>query len=114
MKTILVTGGAGFIASHITDFLLSSGYKVRVLDNFYTGFKENLEFGAYFPFYMGQNKCLGDNFANLEMRIILLKIANKMDLSLKSKFPEPKFATLLKIKNQVVMTVNKENDEGLD
>ena len=43
MKTILVTGGAGFIASHITDFLLSSGYKVRVLDNFYTGFKENLE-----------------------------------------------------------------------
>jgi len=43
MKTILVTGGAGFIASHITDFLLLKGYKVRVLDNFYTGFKENLE-----------------------------------------------------------------------
>ena len=83
-------------------------------ERWHDGFKENLEFGAYFPFYMGQNKCIGDGFANLEMRIILLKIANKMDLSLKSKFPEPKFATLLKIKNQVVMTVNKENDEGLD
>jgi UDP-glucose 4-epimerase len=43
MKTLaLVTGGAGFIGSHITDRLLADGYRVRVLDNFSTGKRENL------------------------------------------------------------------------
>ena len=39
---ILVTGGAGFIGSHIVDRLLEEGVKVRVLDNLSTGEKKNL------------------------------------------------------------------------
>ena len=39
---ILVTGGAGFIGSHIVDQLLDEGFKVRVLDNLSTGEKKNL------------------------------------------------------------------------
>jgi len=39
---ILVTGGAGFIGSHIVDRLLDEGFKVRVLDNLSTGDKKNL------------------------------------------------------------------------
>jgi UDP-glucose 4-epimerase len=42
MKAALVTGGAGFIGSHIVDRLLADGCKVRVLDDFSTGHQENL------------------------------------------------------------------------
>jgi UDP-glucose 4-epimerase len=39
---ILVTGGAGFIGSHIVDRLVDEGYKVRVVDNLSSGRTENL------------------------------------------------------------------------
>lgn len=47
-KKILVTGGAGFIASHIVDAYIKSGYEVIVMDNLSTGLKENLNPKAKF------------------------------------------------------------------
>lgn len=41
-KTVLVTGGAGFIGSNISDELISRGYKVVIIDNLSTGLKENI------------------------------------------------------------------------
>ncbi|TGL23878.1 SDR family oxidoreductase [Leptospira yanagawae] len=41
-KRILITGGAGFIGSHLAESLLNAGNKIIVLDNFHTGRKENL------------------------------------------------------------------------
>ncbi len=48
MKKILVTGGAGFIGSHITDRLIKDGHSVIVLDNLTTGFKEQVNSKAKF------------------------------------------------------------------
>lgn len=42
MKTILITGGAGFIGSHLAKKLLDAGNKIICLDNFYTGRMENI------------------------------------------------------------------------
>lgn len=41
--TILVTGGAGFIGSHLIDRLIKEGYDTLCVDNFYTGSKRNIE-----------------------------------------------------------------------
>ncbi len=42
MKKILVTGGAGFIGSHLCERLLNQGHDVVCLDNFFTGAKDNI------------------------------------------------------------------------
>ena len=41
---LLVAGGAGFLGSHLSESLLELGHEVVVLDNFYTGKRENLDF----------------------------------------------------------------------
>jgi UDP-N-acetylglucosamine 4-epimerase len=63
---ILVTGGAGFIGSHIVDRLLEEGFKVRVLDNLSTGEKKNLA--------QHQNK---KDFQFIEGDIRNVELANK-------------------------------------
>ncbi len=54
MRTFLVTGGAGFIGSHIVEALVRRGDRVRVLDNLCTGHRENLAaFGKDVEFIEG-------------------------------------------------------------
>lgn len=58
----LVTGGAGFIGSNLTETILDMGYKVRVLDDFSTGKRENLE-----PFHSNENfELIEGSIADLE------------------------------------------------
>lgn len=42
-KRILVTGGAGFLGSHLTDYLLGQGHEVLCVDNLFTGTKRNID-----------------------------------------------------------------------
>mgnify|MGYP001404591334 FL=1 len=43
-RTWLITGAAGFIGSHLADFLLDKNQKVIAIDNFMNGKKENIKF----------------------------------------------------------------------
>jgi UDP-glucose 4-epimerase len=49
MATCLITGGAGFIGSHMTDLMLSQGHTVRVIDDFSVGTEKNLEHVLHSP-----------------------------------------------------------------
>lgn len=51
MKRILVTGGAGFLGSHLCERLLNDGHEVLCVDNFYTGRRSNIVNFIQKPFF---------------------------------------------------------------
>ncbi len=51
MKRILITGGAGFLGSHLSEYLIAEGYHVVCLDNFVTGTAENIHHLLGHPCY---------------------------------------------------------------
>src|SRR5262245_30872987 len=59
MGNYLVTGGAGFIGSHISEALVKRGHRVRVADNFVTGYKKNIREGVEFI----EGDCADPDFA---------------------------------------------------
>ena len=61
-KSILITGGAGFIGSNLCDYFLQKGYKVVCLDNFATGHRKNI-----LPFLENENfKLIEGDIRNLD------------------------------------------------
>ena len=59
MKHLMITGGAGFIGSHLCDALLKRGYAITVIDNLLTGRKENLSEALKNPhlFFINHDIC---------------------------------------------------------
>ena len=66
-------------------------------------FEKSLPRGAYFPFLAGSRKCLGDQFALLEGRIIILEIARRARLSLTGAFPKAQPRATYRPKGAVAM-----------
>src|SRR5271168_517292 len=62
MKTAVVTGGAGFLGSHLTDRLLAEGFRVVGVDNFITGNPANLEHLKGNPNYSFQEQDVSNHF----------------------------------------------------
>ena len=62
MKTAVVTGGAGFLGSHLTDRLLAEGYRVVGVDNFITGNPANLDHLKNNPNYSFQKQDVSNHF----------------------------------------------------
>lgn len=59
---ILVTGGAGFLGSHLCDRLINEGHKVICLDNYFTGKKENIYHLVDNPFFSLVEKDVIEHF----------------------------------------------------
>jgi len=69
-------------------------------------FEKSLPKGAYFPFGAGTRKCLGDQFAILESRVIMLEVARRFRLKLQSGFPKAQPRATYRPKGAVAMKVS--------
>ena len=83
---VLVTGGAGFIGSHIVDTLIESGYEVVVVDNLSTGKKEYLHDKAVFYNLELHSKQLDGVFAK-ELPDFVIHEAAQVDVSISINDP---------------------------
>jgi UDP-glucose 4-epimerase len=84
---ILVTGGAGFIASHIVDKYIKEGHKVIIVDNLSTGYKRNINPKAVFYKIDICSKKLEDVFKKHKIQVINHHAA-QVDLRLSFTNPE--------------------------
>ena len=100
MKTVLVTGGAGFIGSHLVDRLLAEGHGVTVLDNLATGSRENVAGEATFvEGDVGDREVVSQVFAN-DRYDAVFHIAGQASIRLSFAQPE------IDLQTNVVGTVN--------
>lgn len=89
MRT-LVTGGAGFIGSHIQDALVKKGYQVAVVDNLRSGKTENLHpKAAFFQVDIRDKNSLAQVFAHFQPEIIFhLAAQNEVPYSMEHPFED--------------------------
>ena len=85
-KTALVTGGAGFIGSHIVDRLVNDGYRVAVVDNLSSGKLKNVNSSAVFYHQDITHPSLQDVFQR-ELPDIVFHLAAQISVNESSKDP---------------------------
>ena len=100
MRRVLVTGGAGFIGSHLCERLLTDGFAVTVLDNLATGLRENVPADATFVEGDVGDQAVVDDVFGGERFDAVLHIAGQASIRL--SFAEPE----VDLRTNVVGTVN--------
>ena len=88
MKTAVITGGAGFIGSHVAERFLAEGWDVHVLDNLITGKRGNIPPGAVFHQLDIRDGLAADLIAGLRPSV-LVHLAAQMDV--RKSVAEPVF-----------------------
>lgn len=86
--SVLVTGGAGFIGSHVADALIEQGYDVHIIDNLSSGVEENIPPGATFHRMDIRSEEVKALFAR-ERFEILVHLAAQMDV--RKSVADPQF-----------------------
>ena len=80
MKKVVITGGAGFIGSHVVEYFLKAGFSVCVLDNLSTGRIENLRESIdsidFFECDLSQSGSWEKNFKNADIVVHLAALAD--------------------------------------
>jgi UDP-glucose 4-epimerase len=84
---ILVTGGAGFIGSHLVDRLVQEGHQVSVIDNLSTGKRKQVNKQAQFYKMDIQSRTMEKVFKK-ERPIVLVHLAAQMNVRLSTEDPE--------------------------
>ena len=103
MSLVLVTGGAGFIGSHLVDELLKRGFNVRVMDNLSSGFLENIRHNIgnrSFEFIRGDLKNLEDSLKAVKDVEVVFHFAANPEVRVSTTAPEIHF------RENVVATFN--------
>ncbi|KAI9331534.1 hypothetical protein DFJ73DRAFT_856964 [Zopfochytrium polystomum] len=97
-KRILVTGGAGFVGSHLVDRLMIMGHEVIVMDNFFTGDKRNIQHWIGHP-----------NFELLRHDVvesILIEVDQIYHLACPASPPHYQYNPIKTVKTSVMGTIN--------
>jgi UDP-glucose 4-epimerase len=88
MRTVLITGGAGFIGSHTAERFLAEGWTVHVVDSLVTGKRENVPDGAHLHEHDIRDPAVVDLIASLKPDV-LVHLAAQMDV--RKSVAEPVF-----------------------
>ena len=97
-KRILVTGGAGFVGSHLVDRLMLMGHQVTVLDNFFTGDRRNVEHWIGHPHFELVRHDVVDPF--------MMEVDQIYHLACPASPPHYQYNPIKTVKTSVMGTIN--------
>jgi UDP-glucuronate decarboxylase len=97
-RRILVTGGAGFVGSHLVDRLMLMGHEVTVVDNFFTGSKRNVAHWLGHPHFELVRHDIIDHFA--------IEVDQIYHLACPASPPHYQYNPIKTVKTSVLGTIN--------